>query len=134
MIVAQAIPSSYVNVQTGVTADNPWSPQNLYVYATGAKTFQIWFYNVSYQGCLTLLLQGTACQAGQEGCPTAIYTAGGGGGNMCQPNQSNCPNSSPTYNATNIGWQVATPTIVNTMCGANNYHGGTNSVIFQYTL
>jgi prepilin-type N-terminal cleavage/methylation domain-containing protein len=135
MITAQAIPAAYINLATPTTADNPWSPSNFVFVANPNRTFRVAFYGVSQRGCLALLLQETACQAGQMGCPTEVYTGGKPGGTWtspkCVPGKCN-----GTVNS-NLGWQVLTATAANTLCSTtyNSYAGGiNNSVEFMFSL
>jgi hypothetical protein len=84
--------------------------------------FRVSFYGVtSYKGCLALVQQATACQAGQVGCPAVVVVDAGG---------AQVPASG---NATNWDTQL-TSSIATTLCSANTYPGlpASNSVEFDY--
>ena len=111
--------------------DHAWSLGNFVIWSMSPKTFRISLYNVSYRGCVNLLSQLTACQSGQVGCPSAVYTKGTF---AVAPTLSCVPgNCSGTVNAA-LGWQVLGLANATTLCAGNNYDGGTNSVEFDYGL
>ena len=127
MITAQVIPSTYVNVG-GTTANTPWGAGNFIIYAPvtvaapGNRRARLSFLQVTKQGCIALLTQATACQTGQSSCPVDVQTDSNGTGNNVSANAS-------------TGWAtVMTSTLVNTMCNANSYTGGTNSVDLDYAM
>ena len=131
MITAQAVPTIYVDSATPTTIDHAWSLGNFVIWSMSPKTFRISLYNVSYRGCVNLLSQLTACQSGQVGCPSAVYTKGTF---AVAPTLSCVPgNCSGTVNAAR-GWQVLGLANATTLCAGNNYDGGTNSVEFDYGL
>jgi hypothetical protein len=118
-----AIPSAYV---TGVTAVAPWSGSTLIIKAIEANQFRVSFFNVPTQGCMALLLQGTACQAtstySQPGCPVDAFTAADATTNLTKP--------------ASTGWQAATSMTVSqasSMC-LDNTTAAVNSVEFDYAL
>ena len=129
MITSQAIPGVYAN---GTKAGHPWDTTNFIVTAnpTGAnaRVFRISFMNVgTLSGCVSLLTQGTACQAGQSGCPSSVQTDSG---------TDTADGVTNNTVASGANWSVSmTVAKAETMCGANAYpSGGGNSVEFDYTL
>ncbi len=128
MITAQTIPPSYVDSAAPATADNPWSASNFKVFnVTNNKTFRLSLYNVPRKACLALLTQMTNCQTGQSTCPTVVWT--NGAATTCAASQNGCTGAV----FTSPGWTNLTTTLANTLCNANSYTGGTNSVEFDFT-
>ncbi len=123
LISSGAIPSYAATSAT--TAAGPWNKSNFKVFSISASVFRVSFYALpSMQSCLGLLSQLTGCNAGQSGCPTAVYTAGAAN-----------TQAANAITATPPGWLVLTPTIENTLCSKNDYVGaGANSVEFDYSL
>jgi len=133
MIAAQAIPAGYVNPSIPTQASNPWTAGGLKVsspplVANPSQTFRLSYYNVPYQGCLTLLEALTSCDSNQAGCPIEVYTAGLAA--SCLPGHAGCTGAA----GTGVDWQVINSTTATTLCGANSYVGGLNSVEFDYTF
>jgi type II secretory pathway pseudopilin PulG len=123
LITAGVIPSLYTSSPTAATT--PWGT-SLTVKATADRTFHISFLKVpSLSSCINLVLQGTNCDAAQNGCPTEVYVAGG---EISQIPAVGVPN----------GWQqVLTPALAKTFCGNNTYIGSTitnDTVEFDYAL
>lgn len=126
MINAGAIPRTYVNPTNPARAVTPWTQGDLFIFPKLATSFRITFTSTSYRGCLALLLQGTACTAGDPECPTEIHTNGAiytlmsnGGGNWL------------AYNPI-LGWKNMTPTQAEAACNANTPADST--VEFDYVF
>ncbi|MDE2029599.1 MAG: type II secretion system protein [Alphaproteobacteria bacterium] len=119
MISSQAIPSAFLDPSSPTTkAINPWAGA-LDVYEESPTVFRVSFYDVSYGGCLKVLLEGTACEAGHSGCPTKVWTD--------RAAYSQSPSAT-------VGWAVMNASVAATLCGRNSYSGGNNSVEFDYSL
>jgi hypothetical protein len=85
------------------------------------RKFRISYYNVpTREACVALLLQATACEAGQYGCPLQALTA--------NAVTTQVPNALPS------GWQAMSVARAQTMCNQNQYPTGTNSVEFDYSI
>lgn len=123
MITAGAIPRSYANATNPARADAPWGPTNFWIYSVTAKRFRVSFYAIPYRACVSLLLQGTACQAGETGCPAQIYV-------------HSATNPADTLWPGAQGWKNMNPTTATNLCGLNAYPGNynTNSVEFDYAF
>lgn len=143
----QVVPTSYIDASTPTTIDSPWSAKNFYLWALkdatpNSKKFRVSFYNVTMQGCLSLLQKATACQPGQVGCPIQVGTGGKSSpvapstANSCKPNFT-CPGEATAV--ANVGWGLLNVAAEQALCAStvNNYTGaaGTaNSVEFDYQL
>jgi type II secretory pathway pseudopilin PulG len=132
LIAAGVIPSNYISNTGG--AVTPWGT-NLEVYDIGPnilswilpapiERFRISFYNLpTFSSCMNLILQGTNCDAGQNGCPLVVYTI--------KSAYNKTPDPAPG------GWQqVLTKDVVKALCLPNFAPDGTpnsiNSVEFDY--
>ena len=119
MITRWAIPPWMVTPGTtspNQTADHLWRAGQFVLLwiSSSPRTYRMSFYQVgTMQGCISLIMQATNCTPGQPGCPIMIYTNG-------------------TANSFNTQTTLVTSTAVQTLCAANSYKGGTNSVEFDF--
>ena len=125
LMTSGIVPNTYVNAAS--PASTPWSGSTLKIWANptaaNARRFRVTFYKVTLPGCIALLLQGTACQANQSGCPVDVFT--------------NATVASAITPAVGTGWSTAMDVATATnLCGSNTYPGTTttNTVEFDYSL
>ena len=95
------------------------------------RTFMISFYNIPLDGCVGTLLQATACDPSQPGCPNGFYTATGAMGapyGPLPPGGRILPAAGPPKS-----WSpIVTPATAAIMCGFNPPGGG--SLEFEYAF
>jgi len=154
MLTAGIIPSSYQDSATSTQADSPWSIYSatqksgtggtntggggMYVWAVNTATlpaeFRVSFYNVTYAGCISLLLAATNCQAGQAGCPVEVWTNYVNASDYCVPNATGCQTAASS--TVTSGWADMTPANATTLCGFNSYTSATkpSSIDLDYML
>jgi len=126
LIAAKVIPTNFISPTSTTEAVTPWG-KPFRVYATGSRTVRIVFSNVPAKGtCISMLIQGTICEAEKVGCPTAVKVKDGAEGET--------PNPMPGTAAAPGGWRVMTPENAGTLCDFNSYSGGTNTVEFYYSI
>jgi len=126
LISAKVIPTNFISATSATQAVTPWG-KPFRVYATAARTVRIVFSNVPSKGaCITMLLQGTLCEAGKMGCPTSVAVKDGA--------ETEAPNPMPGTGTAPGGWRVMTPENAATLCNFNSYSGSTNTVEFYYSL
>ena len=133
MIADQVIPSEYVSTTYAGYANNPWnngSPTpntGFRIWAMNARGFRVSFYGPTNSGCASLLTTATACEIGQTGCPTKVYT--NQSNEWCVPNQPGCIGAAA---AGGPGWASMGIAGAEHICGYNRVNQG--SVEFDYTL